>query len=153
MCHCTCRRFRQAQSSIVAFDSSRCISGIWIGDIGLYGLARLGGRGGSGTVGSKVCIIAGPGSARRTGLHVTDRQRCRQRFIPGTRLPTYLAAVSCACRCVRFASITGLCAAVCRPHLFDRAMVKTMAPQGVPPFARSVCRSWYLQRSRSSYSD
>ncbi|HEY5778455.1 MAG TPA: VTT domain-containing protein [Terrimicrobiaceae bacterium] len=92
----------------VAFAS--CFLGIWIGDLGLYALARLFGR----PVVNVLCLRREPARLRnseewfvRHGLFALVI--CR--FIPGTRLPTFLAAGLLRMPVLRFASVTGILAA------------------------------------------
>ena len=91
----------------VAFAS--CFLGIWIGDLGLYALARLFGR----PVVNVLCLRREPARLRnseewfaRHGLFALVI--CR--FIPGTRLPTFLAAGLLRMPVLRFASVTGILA-------------------------------------------
>jgi membrane protein DedA with SNARE-associated domain len=88
-----------------------CFAGIWLGDLGLYSLARCLGR---------------PILQRRWVARFADAvaiERCQEkfnqrgsltlllsRFVPGTRLPTYLAAGLLSMPPVRFAFITALAA-------------------------------------------
>ena len=87
-----------------------CFLGIWLGDAGLYGLARLGGR-----------TWFERSSFRKHAARVT---RCEQWFaergtlilifsrcFPGTRLPTYLAAGFLRLALPHFLLVTGLAAA------------------------------------------
>ena len=92
----------------VAFAS--CFLGIWIGDLGLYALARLFGR----PVVNVLCLRREPARLRKSeewfarhGLFALVI--CR--FIPGTRLPTFLAAGLLRMPVLRFASVTGILAA------------------------------------------
>ncbi len=88
-----------------------CFFGIWLGDAGLYGLARFGGRN-----------WFERSSFRK---HAARVARCEQWFaergtlilifsrcFPGTRLPTYLAAGFLRLALPRFLLVTGLAAAV-----------------------------------------
>jgi len=115
-------------------------SGIWIGDIGLYGLARLGGRAALASHWvKKFASSAALGRAEDWFARHGSSTVVASRFIPGTRLPTYLAAGLLRMPLRRFASITGLCAAVWVVLIFSTARwLKLWLPQGVPPFARSV---------------
>ena len=92
----------------VAFAS--CFLGIWIGDLGLYAFARLFGR----PVVNVFCLRREPARLRKSeewfarhGLFALVI--CR--FIPGTRLPTFLAAGLLRMPVLRFASVTGILAA------------------------------------------
>lgn len=88
-----------------------CFIGIWLGDLGLYALARCLGR----------PILQRQWVARFADA--TAIERCQEkfnqrgsltllvsRFVPGTRLPTYLAAGLLSMPPVRFALITALAA-------------------------------------------
>lgn len=92
---------------------SAAFTGIWVGDLGLYGLGVLAARG----------ALRLPGLARHAGPERIARGRrwfrtqgpwalvfCR--FIPGTRLPTYLAAGAMHYPLPRFARLTALLAAL-----------------------------------------
>lgn len=90
-----------------------CFLGIWLGDAGLYGLARGLGR-----------PLLGQAWARRfldpARVEASERWFARKgtgllvlsRFVPGMRLPTYLAAGLLRVPFNRFLLITGLLAAV-----------------------------------------
>jgi membrane protein DedA with SNARE-associated domain len=88
-----------------------CFTGIWLGDLGLYSLARCLGK----------PILQSRWVARFTDA--TAIERCQQnfsqrgslalfvsRFVPGTRLPTYLAAGLFSMPLARFALVTALAA-------------------------------------------
>jgi membrane protein DedA with SNARE-associated domain len=92
----------------LAFAS--CFLGIWLGDLGLYGLARFCGRpvvqwlflrGEPATLGQSERWFA------RHGFYALVVSR----FVPGTRLPTFLAAGLLKMPAGRFALITGMLAA------------------------------------------
>jgi membrane protein DedA with SNARE-associated domain len=84
-----------------------CFLGIWIGDAGLYGLARYAGRG-----------WFERSSLRRFSAKVTESERwfaergtfilVFSRLLPGARLPTYLAAGFLRVPLQRFLFVTGL---------------------------------------------
>src|SRR6266487_3046851 len=86
-----------------------CFAGIWIGDLGLYSLARWAGR-------NRLCSrwfprFADPTTVRRceeTFSRNSALALIASRFIPGTRLPTYLAAGFFAMPARRFALITAI---------------------------------------------
>jgi len=96
-----------AMPSGVAFTA--CVLGIWLGDLALYGLARGLGR---------------PLLATRLGRRMVSSERVDQserwfaergtwllvlsRFVPGTRLPTYLAAGFLRIPFVTFSSVTAV---------------------------------------------
>jgi membrane protein DedA with SNARE-associated domain len=93
----------------VAFTS--CFLGIWIGDAGLYALARFGGR-----------SWFEKSSLRRFGKKVAASEKwfaergipilIFSRIIPGTRLPTYLAAGFLRVPLPRFLVVTGIAALI-----------------------------------------
>ncbi|MFZ0710738.1 MAG: VTT domain-containing protein [Terrimicrobiaceae bacterium] len=92
----------------LAFAS--CFLGIWLGDLGLYGLARYFGRPVLGRFGLRKATEKLNQSeawfARHGSLALVI---CR--FVPGTRLPTFLAAGILRMPAARFAAITGILAA------------------------------------------
>src|SRR5437762_8009871 len=88
-----------------------CFAGIWLGDLGLYSLARCLGK----------PILQSPWVARLADTAAIER--CQEkfnqrgsltllasRFIPGTRLPTYLAAGLLSMPIARFALVTAFAA-------------------------------------------
>src|SRR5262245_16916501 len=88
-----------------------CFLGIWMGDAGLYALARYAGRGWfersslrrfAGKVAESECWFA----ERGTPILIFSR------FVPGTRLPTYLAAGFLRVPLTRFLSVTGIASCV-----------------------------------------
>ena len=96
-----------------------CFFGIWIGDLLLYAAARYFGRPLLEASWVKRWISAESVgrserwfSARGTWLLASSR------FIPGTRLPTYLAAGFLKVPLIRFASVTGLVVAIWTTLLF-----------------------------------
>lgn len=72
--------------------SFACALGIWLGDLGLYGLGRMAGRS---THWRWIDRIGTPERVSR-GRHLFERYGLRwiflSRFLPGMRLPSYLAA-------------------------------------------------------------
>src|SRR6266496_372671 len=99
-----------------------CFAGIWLGDLGLYSLARWVGK----------PILQSRWVARFTD-HATI-ERCQQRFsqrgslallasrfVPGTRLPTYLAAGLLSMPVGRFALVTAFAALVWIAGIFTIA--------------------------------
>jgi len=88
-----------------------CFLGIWMGDAGLYALARYAGRG-----------WFEPSSLRRFAAKVADSERwfarrgaqilIFSRLVPGARLPTYLAAGFLRVPLPRFLLITGIASCV-----------------------------------------
>jgi membrane protein DedA with SNARE-associated domain len=111
-----------------------CFAGIWLGDLGLYSFARYAGKN----------ILQSRLLAR-----FTDRSaitRCEQafarngtlaliasRFVPGTRLPTYLAAGLFAMPVRRFAFITAIGAFVWISAMF--ALTKFLGSHALTWFA------------------
>jgi membrane protein DedA with SNARE-associated domain len=90
---------------------SACFAGIWLGDLGLYAVARTLGR----------PILQSRWIARFADAATIERcqkqfdQRAvltllASRFVPGTRLPTYLAAGLFSIPVTRFALVTALAA-------------------------------------------
>src|SRR5215813_4682867 len=88
-----------------------CFAGIWLGDLGLYSLARFFGK----------PILQSRWIARFADAAAIERCQIRfnehgsltllaSRFIPGTRLPTYLAAGLLSMPISRFALITAFAA-------------------------------------------
>src|SRR5436190_14927151 len=84
-----------------------CFAGIWLGDLGLYSLARCFGK----------PILKSRWIARF--VDATSIERCQirfnnhaslallaSRFVPGTRLPTYLAAGLLSMPVIQFAAVT-----------------------------------------------
>jgi membrane protein DedA with SNARE-associated domain len=126
--------------ALLPLTLAAAFSGIWIGDIGLYGLARLGGR----------AALANHWVKRFTSSPALDRAEdwfarhgsatvVASRFIPGTRLPTYLAAGLLRMPLRRFVSITGLGAAVWVALVFSAAQrLRLWLPQGTSPYVQSV---------------
>jgi membrane protein DedA with SNARE-associated domain len=86
-----------------------CFAGIWIGDLGLYSLARWAGR-------NRLCsrwlpCFADPTTVRRCEQTFSRNSAwalIASRFVPGTRLPTYLVAGFFAMPVRRFALITAI---------------------------------------------
>src|SRR3954468_18850972 len=88
-----------------------CFLGIWMGDAGLYALARYAGRG-----------WFERSSLRRFASKVSDSERSFaergtpillfSRILPGARLPAYLAAGFLRVPLARFLLITGIAASV-----------------------------------------
>src|SRR5438034_6764192 len=85
-----------------------CFAGIWLGDLGLYSLARCFGK----------PILESRWIARFADATAVERCQIRfnnhasltllaSRFVPGTRLPTYLAAGLLSMPVSRFAAVTG----------------------------------------------
>lgn len=108
-----------------------CGFGIWLGDLGLYGLGMLGRRTGH------LKWIAGIVSPARVerGRQLFERYGVRwvflSRFLPGTRLPSYVAAGMVGWSFRRFAVALAIAAAVWSPILCTLAF-----------FAGGVVLSW-----------
>src|SRR3989449_972296 len=86
-----------------------CFTGIWVGDLGLYSLARCAGK----NVLRSRWLARLADSATITRSEKTFARNSAfaliaSRFIPGTRLPTYLAAGLFAMPARRFALITAI---------------------------------------------
>ena len=84
-----------------------CFAGIWLGDLGLYSLARCFGK----------PILKSRWIARFADATAIERRQVRfndhasltvlaSRFVPGTRLPTYLAAGLLSMPVTQFAAVT-----------------------------------------------
>ena len=88
-----------------------CFLGIWVGDLGLYSVARCVGKP---VVESRWLArfvdAAAIESCQRTFARNSSRALFLSRFIPGTRLPTYLAAGLTEMPVRRFALVTGIAA-------------------------------------------
>src|SRR5438045_2641309 len=86
-----------------------CFAGIWLGDLGLYSLARCAGKN---VLRSRwLARLADPATITRcekTFAQNSTFTLIATRFIPGTRLPTYLAAGLFAMPARRFALITAI---------------------------------------------
>ena len=92
----------------LAFAS--CFLGIWVGDLCLYALARLFGRPAVNRFWSRKALEKLNQSEAWFGRHgLFALVICR--FIPGTRLPTFLAAGLLRMPAARFALVTGILAA------------------------------------------
>jgi membrane protein DedA with SNARE-associated domain len=93
----------------VAFAA--CFAGIWLGDLGLYALAR---RFGPHLLERKPinAIVSRESLARAEAWFVRrgDWALVLSRFVPGSRLPTYVAAGLLRMPALRFSLITGVCA-------------------------------------------
>src|SRR5436190_2894158 len=86
-----------------------CFAGIWLGDLGLYSLARCAGKN---VLRSRwLARLADPATITRCEKTFAQNSiftLIATRFIPGTRLPTYLAAGLFAMPARRFALITAI---------------------------------------------
>src|SRR5438034_2040587 len=88
-----------------------CFTGIWLGDLGLYSLARYLGRP---VLRSRwVARFADAAAIERCQQKFNQRGSLTllaRRFVPGTRLPTYLAAGLLSMPLARFALVTAFAA-------------------------------------------
>jgi len=101
-----------------------CTLGIWIGDIGLYLIGWLTTRG---------LLRWGWAQRRMKGLSKSSWRRAfddhgakilfMSRFLPGTRVPSYLAAGAIGWPLWRFAAVLGLAVVIWTPLLVFAAMV------------------------------
>ena len=86
-----------------------CFAGIWLGDLGLYSLARYAGKN---VLGSRwLARLADPVTITRCEKTFAQNSAfalIASRFVPGTRLPTYVAAGLFAIPAGRFALITAI---------------------------------------------
>src|SRR5438876_597997 len=107
-----------------------CFAGIWLGDLGLYSLARCFGK----------PILKSRWIARFADAATIERCQIRfnnhasltllvSRFVPGTRLPTYLAAGLLSMPVPRFAVVTGFAALLWIGGIF--AITKLLGSQAL----------------------
>lgn len=103
----------------LGWAAAGCLLGIWIGDLLLYGAARVFGR----------RVLDLPWVRTRVSTEAVARSErwfaqegtwllVSSRFVPGTRLPTYLAAGFLRVPFARFAGVTGAVVAVWVALLF-----------------------------------
>jgi membrane protein DedA with SNARE-associated domain len=88
-----------------------CFAGIWLGDLGLYSLARCLGK--PILQNRWVARYANPAAIERCQKKFNERGSLAllaSRFVPGTRLPTYLAAGLLSMPVARFAIVTAIAA-------------------------------------------
>jgi len=118
-----------------------CFLGIWLGDAGLYGLARFGGRAWfeRSTFRKHAARVARCEAwfAER-GTLILIFSRC----VPGTRLPTYLAAGFLRLALPRFLLVTGLAAAVWTGFILWLA--QTLGARVVPWLGACQHGGWWL---------
>jgi len=111
-----------------------CFAGIWLGDLGLYSLARYASKN---VLRSRwLARLADPAAityCEKTFAHNSVFALIASRFIPGTRLPTYLAAGLFAMPARRFALITAIGALVWIGVFF--ALTKLLGSQVLAWFA------------------
>jgi membrane protein DedA with SNARE-associated domain len=107
-----------------------CFAGIWLGDLGLYSLARCAGKN---VLRSRwLARLADPATitcCEKTFAQNSTFTLIATRFIPGTRLPTYLAAGLFAMPARRFALITAIGALLWISVFF--ALTKLLGSQAV----------------------
>src|SRR5262245_34460331 len=107
-----------------------CFAGIWLGDLGLYSLARCFGK----------PILKSRWIARFADAETFERCQTRfndhasltllaSRFVPGTRLPTYLAAGLLSMPVTRFAIVTAFAAVLWIGGIF--AIAKLLGSQAL----------------------
>jgi len=111
-----------------------CFLGIWLGDIGLYVAARVIGKP---VLSSRfVRRMTNEVAVAKFGHEFAKRGTIPlfvSRFIPGTRLPTYLAAGLFAMPLARFAFITGIAALVWIGGIFS--LTKLLGAQTLTRFS------------------
>src|SRR5262249_51907307 len=111
-----------------------CFAGIWLGDLGLYSLARFFGKP---VLKSRwIARVAGAAAIERCQKTFTERGSLAlfaSRFVPGTRLPTYLAAGLLSMPVGRFALVTALAALLWIGGIF--AIAKLLGSQALLRFA------------------
>jgi len=116
-----------------------CFAGIWLGDLGLYSLARFFGK----------PILRSRWIARFADAAAIERCQIRfnecgsltllaSRFIPGTRLPTYLAAGLLSMPISRFALVTAFAAVLWIGGIF--AVAKLLGTQAL------LCLSFFQDK-------
>src|SRR6266446_3459004 len=107
-----------------------CFAGIWLGDLGLYSLARCFGK----------PVLKSHWIARFADAEAIERCQTRfndhasltllaSRFVPGTRLPTYLAAGLLSMPVARFAIVTAFAALLWIGGIF--AITKLLGSQAL----------------------
>jgi membrane protein DedA with SNARE-associated domain len=116
------------------FSFASCFAGIWLGDLGLYSLARYAGK--SVLHSRWFTRWADPATVSQCEQSFEKNSAfalVASRFIPGTRLPTYLAAGLFAMPVRRFALITALGALVWISAIF--VLTKLLGTQALAWFA------------------
>ena len=111
-----------------------CFAGIWLGDLGLYSLARCLGKP---ILQSRwVARFADPAAIERCQRKFNERGAMAllaSRFVPGTRLPTYLAAGLLSMPAARFAMVTAIAALLWVGGIF--AIAKLLGSQTLIGFS------------------
>jgi membrane protein DedA with SNARE-associated domain len=111
-----------------------CFAGIWLGDLGLYSVARYVGRPVLQT--RWVTRFADQAAIERCQKKFNERGSVAllaSRFVPGTRLPTYLAAGLLSMPVTRFAIVTAIGALVWIGGIF--AIAKLLGTQTLIGFS------------------
>jgi membrane protein DedA with SNARE-associated domain len=111
-----------------------CFTGIWLGDLGLYSLARCLGK--PILQSHWVARFADGAAIERCQKKFNQRASLAlfvSRFVPGTRLPTYLAAGLLSMPVARFALVTAFAAFVWIGGIF--AMAKLLGSQELVRFS------------------
>src|SRR6266704_663538 len=107
-----------------------CFAGIWLGDLGLYSLARCFGKP---ILKSRwIARFADPAAIARCQIKFNNHASLTllvSRFVPGTRLPTYLAAGLLSMPVPRFAVVTGFAALLWIGGIF--AITKLLGSQAL----------------------
>jgi membrane protein DedA with SNARE-associated domain len=111
-----------------------CFTGIWVGDLGLYSLARCLGK----PILQRdwVARFADAAAIERCQKKFNQRGSLAlfvSRFLPGTRLPTYLAAGLLSMPATRFALVTALAAFLWVGGIF--AIAKVLGSQALLRFS------------------
>ena len=111
-----------------------CFAGIWLGDLGLYSLARCLGKP---ILQSRwVARFTDPAAIARCQKTFTERGSMAllaSRFVPGTRLPTYLAAGLLSMPVAQFAIVTAIAALLWIGGIF--AIAKLLGSQTLIEFS------------------
>src|SRR5438067_9343188 len=111
-----------------------CFAGIWLGDLGLYSLARYAGKN---VLRSRwLARLADPATVtqcEKTFARNSTFTLIASRFIPGTRLPTYLAAGLFAMPVRHFAFVSAAGALVWISAIF--ALTKLLGTRALTWFA------------------
>src|SRR4029453_17244945 len=105
-----------------------CFAGIWLGDLGLYSIARCFGKP---ILKSRwIARFADSTAIERAQIKFNNHASLKllvSRFVPGTRLPTYLAAGLLSMPVNQFAAVTGFAALLWIAALF--AIAKLLGSQ------------------------
>src|SRR5437899_8181094 len=107
-----------------------CFAGIWLGDLGLYSLARCFGKPILKT--RWIARFADAAAIARCQIRFNNHASLAllaSRFVPGTRLPTYLAAGLLSMPVTQFAAVTGFGALIWIGGIF--AITKLLGSQAL----------------------